>query len=192
MLQPPVLATSLVKLRLIDKSDIHGLLAAAQDPDVWRWFPIDLSDRGRMEKWIDQILTRHANGTMIPMVIEDLKTGNLIGSSSYMHIAEEDLCLEIGTTWLGKEYHGSGINYHIKYVMLQHAFEIWNFERVEFRTDALNVRSRKAIEKIGATYDGMFKNHRFNKEGGRRDSVIYSILKQQWPEIKAVVFGSIQ
>ncbi len=73
-----------------------------------------------------------------------------------------------------------------------HAFETWNYERIEFRTDALNIRSRKAIEKIGANYDGLFKNHRFNKEGKRRDSVIYSILKQDWPRVKSEVFGQIQ
>lgn len=145
-----------------------------------------------METWVDKLLQKLQTGTMIPLVIEDLKSGRIAGSSSYMNIAEEDLCIEVGTTWIGKEFHGTGINHHMKYAMLHHAFDVWNFERVELRTDALNVRSRRAIEKIGANYDGMFKNHRFNKEGGRRDSVIYSILKQDWPGIRTTIFGHIQ
>ncbi len=192
MLEPPVLTTSEVKLRLLQRSDIPALLEAAQDKDVWRWFTTDLSDRARMEAWVDKLLQKLQTGTMIPLVIEDLKSARIAGSSSYMNIAEEDLCIEVGTTWIGKEFHGTGINYHMKYAMLHHAFDVWNFERVELRTDALNVRSRRAIEKIGANYDGMFKNHRFNKEGGRRDSVIYSILKQDWPGIRKAVFGHVQ
>lgn len=192
MLEPPVLITSDVKLRVLRKTDVPALLEVAQDKDVWRWFTIDLSDWGRMEVWVEKLLQKMETGTMIPLVIEDLKSGRLAGSSSFMNIAEEDLCLEIGTTWIGKEFHGTGINYHMKYAMLHHAFDVWNFERVELRTDALNVRSRRAIEKIGANYDGMFKNHRFNKEGGRRDSVIYSILKQDWPEIRTTIFSHVQ
>ncbi len=191
MLAPPILLTSRVKLRLLQRSDIQPLLQAAQDEDVWRWFTVDLREADRMTEWVDQLLKDQRSGSRIPLVIEDLKTGKLAGSSSYMNIAEVDLCLEIGTTWIAKEYHGTGINYHMKLAMLRHAFEVWNFERVEFRTDALNVRSRRAIEKIGASYDGMFRNHRFNKEGGRRDSVIYSILKRDWPEVSERVFSKI-
>lgn len=192
MLEPPVLTTTDVRLRLLQKSDIPALLEAAQEQDVWRWFTTDLSDKSRMETWVGKQLEKHKVGTTIPLTIEHLKSGKIAGSSSYMNIMEEDLCLEVGTTWIGKEFHGTGINYHMKYAMLHHAFDVWSFERVELRTDALNVRSRRAIEKIGANYDGMFKNHRFNKEGGRRDSVIYSILKQDWPGIRTSIFGHVQ
>ncbi len=192
MLEPPVLETSWVRLRLLEISDVPALLDAARDEDVWRWFTADLRDPKKMEGWVDQQLKKLAIGSSIPLVIEDLKSKKIAGSSSFMNIMKEDLCIEIGTTWIGKEFHGTGINYHMKYAMLHHAFDKWNFERVEFRTDALNVRSRRAIEKVGATYDGMFKNHRFNKEGGRRDSVIYSILKQDWSGIRASIFSHVQ
>ena len=192
MLLPPEISTSWVRLRLLQKADIDALLTAASNPDVWTWFIVDLSVRENMEKWIDTVLKRFEAGTMIPLVIEDRKEGRLVGSSSFMNIAESDLCLEIGTTWIDKNYHGSGINYHMKFVMLKHAFEVWQFERVEFRTDALNVRSRKAIEKIGAVYEALFRNHRFNKDGGRRDSVIYRILKEDWPTIRDTVFGDLE
>lgn len=192
MLEPPVLSSSWIRIRLLQESDLEALSEAAVDPDVWRWFTTDLSDPDRMRSWVLNVLGKCKAGNMIPLVIEDLKKELIVGSSSFMNIAEEDLCLEIGTTWIRKDYHGSGINYHMKFLMLRHSFEVWNFERVELRTDALNVRSRRAIEKIGASYDGLFKNHRFNKNGGRRDSVIYSIIKHDWPEIKSRVFGAIQ
>ncbi|XOV92762.1 MAG: GNAT family N-acetyltransferase [Bacteroidota bacterium] len=147
MLKPPILETSWVRLRPLLQTDIPDLLKAAQDKDVWRWFTVDLSDPDRMAEWVGKVLKKQEAGSMIPLAIEDLKQSRLAGSSSYMNIAEEDLCLEIGTTWIGKEFHGTGINYHMKYAMLTHAFEVWGFERVELRTDALNVRSRRAIDR---------------------------------------------
>lgn len=175
----------------METSDFDGLLQAGQDPDLWRWFPVVLSDPNTLKNWMGQMLLQYEQGVRVPFTIRDAQRNEVIGSTSYMHIAAADLCLEIGTTWLNKAYHGSGINSHMKYLLLKQAFEEMGYLRVEFRTDVLNLRSRKAIEKLGARQEGIFRNHRFNNSGGRRDSVIYSIIKAEWPEVRQKLTQSI-
>ena len=172
---------------MLRTTDYDGLLHAARDPDVWRWFPVVLSVPENLNKWMTSMLDQHQQGVRVPFTIRDATTHEIIGSTSYMHIAATDLCLEIGTTWMDKTYHGSGVNFNMKYLLLRQAFEEMGYYRVEFRTDVLNVRSRKAIEKLGAVQEGIFRNHRFNNSGGRRDSVIYSIIREEWPSVQTAL-----
>ena len=116
------------------------------------------------------------------------ETAEIIGATSYGHISWEEKALEVGWTWLGKKYIGAGINKHMKFLMLQHAFEQMEIERLELRTDELNARSRKAMEKIGAKHDGTLRNHRSTQGGRRRNTVVYSIIKEEWPEIRQTIF----
>lgn len=144
-----------------------------------------------LDSWIKSMLDDYAKGNRVPFTIRDNSNQQIIGSTSYMNIASTDRCLEIGTTWMDKTYHGTGLNFSMKYLLLKYAFETLGYFRVEFRTDVLNLRSRKAIEKLGASQEGVFRSHRFNKTKGRRDSVVYSIIKDEWPQIKELLEDKI-
>jgi len=120
----------------------------------------------------------------LPFIIFDKKLSRFAGSTRFGNIDKINKVVHIGWTWLGKDFQGSGLNQHIKYLMLQYAFEKLDYERVEFRIDERNIRSRKAVEKIGATLEGILRKDIITKNGVRRNSCCYSIIKKEWPEIK--------
>ena len=158
------------------------------DADIWRWYTEDLTDPEDLKRWMTSRLIETEKGEKMSYAVLFKESKQVIGSSSYGHIDWNEKCIEIGWTWLGKEYIGSGINKHMKFLMLTHAFETMSIERLELRTDETNIRSRKAMEKIGATFDGTLRNHRGTQGGKRRNTVIYSILRPEWTGIKTSIF----
>ena len=108
----------------------------------------------------------------------------MIGSTSFGNFSFKDRRVEIGWTWIAKEYQGSGVNNEIKYLMLKYAFETLNFERVEVKTDVLNVKARRALSRIGFKEEGVLRSHTVMTHGRRRDTLYYSILKSEWNEVK--------
>lgn len=158
------------------------------DSDIWKWYTEDLTDPDGLESWMMKRLEESQCGEKMSYAVQLNETGEIIGSSSYGHIDWTEKGIEIGWTWLGKEFIGSGINKHMKYLMLSHAFDTMSIERLELRTDEENVRSRKAMEKIGAKHDGTLRNHRSTQGGRRRNTVVYSILRFEWPDIRKTVF----
>ena len=153
-----------------------GLRAAAADEQVWRW--MITRDVGA---WIGDALSD--NPDRQPFAV--LHGGEVIGSTSYMSLAPEHRRLEIGNTWLTSSAWGTGANTEAKYLLMRHAFEDEGYLRVEFKTDAANERSRPALEKVGATFEGIARKHQLVRGGERRDSAWYAVIDDDWPEVKA-------
>lgn len=186
------LETSKVLIRPLEKTDTEALLKIAIHQDIWTWFTVIISNRAELDAWIEQTFTDREQKFRYPFVIIDKTDDQPAGSTSYGNISSKDRRMEIGWTWLGKEFHHTGINKHVKFLMLNYAFEELMMERVEFKTDVLNLRSRRALQKIGATEEGILRSHTLMPGGRRRDSIYYSILKTEWPEIKQEIFGDMK
>ena len=177
-----------ILLEPLTEAHIEAMLPLSKDSDIWTWYTADLTKPQDLKSWMTSRLQESECGEKMSYAVILKETGQVIGSSSYGHIDWKEKCIEIGWTWLGKEYIGTGINKHMKYLMLSHAFERMEIERLELRTDEENTRSRKAMEKIGATFDGTLRNHRTTQGNRRRNTVIYSIIKSEWEPIKQSIF----
>ena len=184
------LETKKVLLRPLDEADYASfLILAKQDPGMWEYFTLNLADEMQMRKWIQVAIDdRHANSRR-PFTIIDKSTGLIAGSSSLGNISLYDLRAEIGWSWLGKDFRSTGINKHAKYVMMKYAFEELHFERVEFKTDNLNERAKQGLRNVGGTEEGVLRSHMTMWNDRRRDSVFYSVLKNEWPELKSTIFS---
>jgi RimJ/RimL family protein N-acetyltransferase len=130
-------------------------------------------------------------GTEVPFVTVERATGRPIGSSRYMNIVADHRRLEIGWTWVGTAWQRRGANREAKLLMLEHAFEVLGCHRVEFKTDSLNERSRAALLGIGATFEGIFRNHMVMPEGRLRHSAYYSVIDDEWPRVKAALVAGL-
>lgn len=178
------LQTDDILLRPIRNEDIEYFSALTADKQMWIYFTNDLSEKSELEKWVNEALIQKENQTRLPFTIIDIKTGNILGSTSFGNISYRDKRIEIGWTWLDKNYHGTGINNKVKFLMLRYCFEILDFMRVECKTDVLNIPARKALVKINMTEEGILRSHTLMTNNRRRDTIYYSILKSEWPKIK--------
>jgi N-acetyltransferase len=164
----------------------HGaaLFETARQPGVWDYMPTAIERLDQMERFVESALAARAAGTENPFVIVDQETGQVVGSTRYLDIAHTHRNLEIGFTWLAPQVWRTRINTECKYLLLRHAFETLNMIRVQFKTDARNVRSQNAIERIGGVREGVLRSHRIMPDGYLRDSVYFSILAPEWPKVK--------
>jgi RimJ/RimL family protein N-acetyltransferase len=155
------------------------------DPDVWRWWRLPPPDtREGMEAWIAASLEEQARGTVVAFAQIELTSGRAVGSTTYMDIRRADRGLEIGSTWLGKPWQRTGINTEAKFLLLRHAFEDLGAVRVQLKTDARNLQSQAAIERLGAVKEGILRQHMIVRDGFVRDTVMYSIVAAEWPGVK--------
>src|SRR5688500_4130816 len=125
-----------------------------------------------------------AEGTAVPLATIDKRTGLAVGSTRFANISPEHKRVEIGWTWIAPAWQRSAVNTEAKYLMLGHAFEVWRCGRVELKTNARNEQSRRAIVRIGAKEEGTLRNHMINPDGSFRDTVYFSIIESEWPEVK--------
>lgn len=162
------------------------LFAAASDERIWRWLDEYVAaSRDRFHEWMSEALEASAGGAECAFATVELATGRAIGSSRYLAPSEEDLRVEIGWTWLTPAAWGRGANAEAKLLMLTHAFEGLGCRRVEFKTDARNERSRGALAALPAQFEGIFRKHRIVPGVGQRDSAYYSVIDDEWPDVKA-------
>jgi RimJ/RimL family protein N-acetyltransferase len=163
-----------------------GLFAAASsDPEVWRWMPIGPpADALSFRRLLDHAFAQADAGLEVPFTVLRAADGVPLGSTSYLALAPEHRRLEIGWTWLGRDAWGTGANVEAKLLLLEHAFERLGARRVEFKTDALNARSRGALEALPARFEGVHRKHMLVRGGESRDSAWYSVLDDEWPEVK--------
>ena len=162
---------------------MEGLWEASRDPRTWRWLPIAQPQTpDELEAWVDEALTRAAAGLDLPLVTH--RDGKLVGSTRFLALRPEHGSVEIGWTWLHPSAWGGGVNVEAKLLMLGHAFEEWGCRRVELKTDALNERSRGAMEALGATFEGIHRQHMLVREGENRDSAWYSVLDDEWARVR--------
>ena len=161
------------------------------NPGLLRYSPVLMGNRSDLEHYIQSNLVLRKKRLKYPFAIFDKKSDRYAGSSSYLRISNKDNHLEIGSTWIGREFQRSGLNRRMKFLMLHYAFDTLGAIRVAFRTDAQNEQSRTAIQAIGATYEGTLRKHMLMPDGHMRDTVCYSILKEEWPGLLATVFRSV-
>ena len=185
------LETDKVLLRPLQHLDIASFAPITKDESIWKYFTFLLNDAEQLEQWVEIALKEREEGKRIPFAIIERSTGNICGSTSFGNITYFDKRIEIGWSWLGKQFQGTGINFHAKFSLLSYAFDVLNWERVEIKTDNLNERSKQALRKIGATEEGVLRSHMQMPLNRRRDSVYFSILKNEWPGIKNSIFKEI-
>lgn len=160
--------------------------ASREDPDLWKYmFARQPRTVAEMEHLVAATLQSQEAGSILPFAIIDLASGSAVGETRYMNIMLQDHGLEIGSTWLAPSVQRTGINTECKYLLLSHAFERLGAIRVQLKTHHLNLRSQRAIERIGATREGILRNHIIMPDGSYRHSVYYSIIESEWPQVKA-------
>jgi RimJ/RimL family protein N-acetyltransferase len=160
-----------------------ALREAAQDAEIWRF---GLADFGAFfARWWDAAVSAQRAGTEIPFATVERTSGRVVGSSRFMTLRPEHRGLEIGSTWVVRELWGSGVNVEAKLLMLEHAFERLGCARVEFKTEATNERSRAALAALPARFEGIFRKHMLVRGGEWRDSAFYSVVDDDWPQVRA-------
>jgi len=179
-----MLQTDKIIIRPLISDDYKLLEKLIDDKSMWIYFTSDLSIKTELRDWIEKAIDETKSKTRLAFAIVDKTTNNPIGSTSFGNITVYDKRAEIGWTWIGKEYQGTGINNQIKYLMIKYLFEVLEFERVEFKTDVLNTPARKALLRIGAKEEGVLRSHTLMTHNRRRDTIYYSILKSEWDEVK--------
>jgi RimJ/RimL family protein N-acetyltransferase len=162
-----------------------GLVQAAVDADMFRWMPVDMaSSPDALREWVTTSLGAARAGQEVPYTIRAADSGRVLGSTRFMDVRLEHLRSEIGWTWVTRDAWGSGVNVETKLLLLEHAFERAGLRRVEFKTDARNERSRGALQALGAQFEGIFRKHMVVRDGDPRDSAYYSVIDDDWPQVK--------
>jgi len=172
-----ILESERILLRPLQREDLQALLELTQDPSLWTYFTHDLSTLAGLETWA----TGHFSGDRLQFVVIDKQSGKILGSTGFGNYFPRDQRIEIGWTWLGKDFQGTGINAQMKSLMLQYAFDALGMLRVEFKTDVLNLPARHALLRLGATEEGILRSHTLMTHGRRRDTIYYSFLRGEWP-----------
>lgn len=180
-------------LRPIKETDLKALLYIAEDqPNLLQYSPSPFGTKKALKDYILKAIEQKEKGARYPFIIYDKKNQVWAGTTSFGNISNNNQRVEIGWTWLGKKLQRTGLNRNNKFLMLSYAFEEAEFERVELKTDARNKQSITAMEKIGAIQEGTLRSHTLMTDGHRRDTVYFSILKQEWPKIKETIFAGYQ
>jgi N-acetyltransferase len=174
-----------VSLMPMDLKYSDGLQEAVKDGQLWKLWYTFIPPPDAMEEWITKALEEYDKRVSVPFVIKRNSDDKIIGSTRYMNIEKDIRRLEIGTTWYSKSVQRSPVNTECKLLLLQHAFENLECVAVEFRTHRFNVDSRRAIERLGAQLDGILRSHRFSSNGTVRDTVVYSIIRHEWENVKS-------
>jgi len=180
-LGPRTLTGRFIALEPLEERHLDELLRAAADPETWTYIPVD-PDKGFAAR-LPWMVEENAKGRLITFVVRHLADNAIVGSSSYLNIAPSDARVEIGFTWYTTGARGGPVNPEAKYLLLENAFAA-HYNRVEFKTDARNARSRAALLKLGAKEEGILRGHMWMPQGYFRDSVYFSILASEWPSIR--------
>ena len=193
MISPELkLETDKVLLRPLQHLDIASFSELTQDSSLWKYFAFLLDDPVQLQQWVESAIQERQEGKRIPFTIIEKLTGNICGSTSFGSISYYDKRIEIGWSWLGKQYQGTGINFHAKFSLLSYAFDVLDWERVEIKTDNLNERAKQGLRKIGAKEEGVLYSHMQMPLNRRRDSVYFSILKKDWADTRNSIFREIK
>jgi RimJ/RimL family protein N-acetyltransferase len=184
---PLILEGAHVRLEPLKSEHASLLWEIAKDhlTDLFRWIPYKLESLSDFQDFNARVLDEQARGLSIPFATFQRSPGQVVGTTRYMNMDLQNRKVEIGSTWIAPRWQRTAINTEAKYLMLRHAFEVWKCLRVELKTDALNQQSRQAILRLGAKEEGTLRKHILTWNGRQRDSVYFSILDTEWPEVKA-------
>ncbi|TMF34970.1 MAG: GNAT family N-acetyltransferase [Chloroflexi bacterium] len=183
--EPVTLAGRIVRLEPLELEHVPRLADVGLDPAIWRWTIARPTSEADLRDWAETTIRARDAGTELPFVTLEAATGRPIGSSRYLNIVLEHRRLEIGWTWIAPAWQRTGANREAKLLMLTYAFETLGCRRVEFKTDSLNAPSRTALLGVGATFEGIFRNHMVMPDGRMRHSAYYSVIDDEWPAVKA-------
>jgi len=180
----PTLEGRLARLEPLRREHEEALWLASRDPRTWRWLSVVQPEtREDWSAFVGQALAAAGAGTELPLVT--LRRGEVVGSTRFLALRPEHRSVEIGWTWLHPEVWGTGVNVEAKLLQMRHAFEVWRCRRVEWKTDAANERSCGALSALGATFEGVHRNHMLVRGDENRDSAWYSVIDDDWPRVRA-------
>src|SRR6266403_860784 len=191
VVSPVTLEGAHVRLEPLAKAHLAGLAKVGLDEELWRWIPVPVRTVEEMATYIETALQEQERGGSRPFALMEKATGRAIGSTRYGNIDRTHRRVEIGWTWVAREWQRTAVNTEAKYLLLKHAFETLGCIRVELKTDALNEKSRAAILRIGAKEEGIFRNHMITANGRIRHTVYFSIVDSEWLEVKARLFSRL-
>ncbi|MEK4822664.1 MULTISPECIES: GNAT family N-acetyltransferase [Priestia] len=184
MLNSVTLLGERVKLIPLEELHTEGLYEAAKAPEIWSHLPSKIQSIEDIKQLVKNALKSKESGQELPFVVLDLETTSIVGSTRFLDISVPNKSLEIGWTWYNPSVWRTRVNTECKYLLLKHCFEELNFNRVQLKTDVRNQRSRTAILRLGAVQEGIIRKHMILPDGFARDSVVFSIIKEEWPSIK--------
>lgn len=185
IIKPITLLGRVVRLEPLSEKHIPDLAIAGQDKTIWRFMLYgNIITEADMRIWVRDNLSRQTRGTDLPFAVIHLETNRAIGATRFLDIRPDHRGVEIGGTWYCVDFQHTAVNTECKYLMMTHAFESWKCIRVQFKTDSRNIRSLQAIERIGAKFEGILRNHLTTPTGYIRDSVYYSVIDSEWPVVK--------
>lgn len=183
--EPLTLEGNVVRLEPIGERHVADLAKVGLEDEIWRFMRYGkMKTIAQMTVWVRELLVLQDQGSDLPFAVIYKETGAAVGCTRYLNIDTLDRSLEIGGTWYGLDYQGTLVNTDCKYLLLKHAFEELGCVRVWFKTDSRNQRSQRAIQRLGAVREGVLRNHMLLPDGYIRDSVVYSVLPNEWPQVK--------
>lgn len=185
-ISPVTLTGRLVRLEPLALEHAPNLYRSSRDPSLWTWKPVGRPETlSQATDLVASVVAQAAEGVCLPFAIVRLADGRAVGETRYHSFHRHDRNLEIGWTWIAPEVQRTGVNTECKYLLLRHAFEVMGAVRVQFRTHHLNTVSQRALERIGAVREGVLRRHMLMPDGSWRDSVYFSVLDGEWPEVGA-------
>jgi N-acetyltransferase len=184
-IQPVTLEGRYVRLAPMTMEHAQALWPAASPPDLWAFTTVQMRDIADLRRYMEAALADQASGTALPFCTVERASAEVVGMTRYGNISPENRRVEIGWTFVTPSRQRTPLNTEAKYLMFRHAFETWRCNRVELKTNALNVRSRQAILRVGAIEEGTLRRHMINSDGTVRDTVYYSVIAEEWPEVKS-------
>ncbi|MBA4139762.1 MAG: GNAT family N-acetyltransferase [Segetibacter sp.] len=189
-----ILENENVLLRPLRASDLENLLEFSEkEQDLWKFSLLTAAGKDNMKQYLQTALEGRSNEKEYPFIVFDKRKNGYAGSTRFYDIIPNYQTVQLGYTWYGKQFQGTGLNKNCKFLLLEFAFEKWQMERVEFRADNDNARSIAAMKSIGCKVDGVLRSNMPKQDGGRRDSIVLSILKHEWEsELKEILRGKIR
>ena len=185
VIAPVTLEGRYVRLEPLAMSHHAAFCKVAFEPEMWRWMLNEVATPDDVAQFINGALAEQVQGLSLPFAVIDVGTGRAIGSTRFLNISAANRRLEIGSTWISANWRRTAANTEMKLLMLRHAFDTLGALRAEFKTDELNTRSRTAVLRIGAKFEGIFRKHMIMPNGRIRNTAYYSIVDDDWPEVKA-------
>ena len=181
-----------VRLEPLELLHAQQLFVIGQSVQDWQFLPRScFTSLGDVQSWIASAHRLLANGEQIPFSIIDQRTHQVVGSTRYLDLRPNDHVVEIGYTWLAQAVQRTVVNTETKFLLLQHAFEKMHMRRVELKTDLRNIRSQQAIQRLGAVQEGVLRKHKCVQNNFQRDTVFFSVIAEEWPQVKAGLVGRL-
>jgi RimJ/RimL family protein N-acetyltransferase len=184
-IEPIVLEGERVRLEPMRRDHLAALTEAGRYDELWEWTRAKATTAESMAAYMEAALAEAEAHTALPFVTIDKPSGSVVGSTRFANIDPLDRRVEIGWTWISPQFQRTHVNSEAKYLMLRHAFDVWDCVRVELKTDVLNEKSRAAMRRLGAVEEGVLRRHVLTYSGRFRDTIYYSILDHEWPGVRA-------